>query len=325
MPFLFNVAVHLRYGNPENPLEGFDPGDGTDNDLSKAASAPIGMKLDKAAEAIKVLDETRKFWIRTWDEARPVPAIDQDSLFDAATTVEMLLDFLETIHPAVLLCQVMAVNLAMAYFTLVVSAQDAVMIGAVRVSLARLREHVITALGLLSRDATIGSWACQQQTGDPLDGAVSNLVSIDSMSSCAQTCIALSEAEVLVARARSFLHKLPGEYRLIDRIMSQQSDGALLEVSESRTRNAILRSVEVLWLQNKAANGTSTSQAMELGEEIQPTIREYVFLNDNDQLPCQLSVKYRDKSTTMERGGSIDVLLALTTCVRHGEMKLHMA
>jgi len=196
--------LSFRYGNPENPLEGFDQHDYSYGSLETAALAPVGHKLDRAAEAIRVLDDTRMFWTRTWEEAKPIPAAEQEPLFDASNVAEMAIDYLETIHPASLLCQVMAVNLAMAYFTLVVSAGDAVTVGMVRLSLMRFREHVVNCLSSLSLDASNGDKATSQHTADCI-----SMVSIEALSACSRACLALSESEVLVARACSLLNKFP--------------------------------------------------------------------------------------------------------------------
>lgn len=274
--------------------------------LGTATLASIGVKLDKASEAIRVLDETRTFWTRTWDEADACPAMEQNPLFDAANTVEMTLDFLETIHPAILLCQVMAVNLAMAYFTLVVSAEDAVMVGVVRTSLVRLRESVVNALGLLSQDATQG-----ERTSFEVEGSsLVSIVSIDSLAACGRACIHLSEAEVQVSRAKSLLHKLPKQTKLVDKIM-RQPNGARTEVVDSARRRAILNSIAQRQL------GLSTVGSTAVNIEPKPTMREYILRNNDDLEPCQLCVKYNDENPRSPNEECADILVALTLTERH--------
>ena len=100
------------YGNPGNPLDDYSDkrnrqiAGATIGDLllSRAATESVAVKLDKAAEAIQMLNETREFWSRTWEEASPIPASEQKLLFDVSSTVEMALDFMENMHPGRLRC-----------------------------------------------------------------------------------------------------------------------------------------------------------------------------------------------------------------------------
>lgn len=251
------------------------------------------MKLDKAAEAIRVLDDTRKFWARTWDEAKPIPAIDQSPLFDASTSIEMAIDYLETIHPASLLCQVMAVNLAQSYFTLVVSAGEAVTVSVVRSCLVRFREHVVSALGHLSHDATFGDRTKAESTN------IMSVVSIESLAACGRACLALGEAEVQVARARSLLNKLPQQVRLVENIMSKPP-GSQIEIGDKKVQELILTSIG----KDQNVRGKSS--------EAEPSIREYVMMNSDDQQPCHLCVKYHTKDD-----GLSNIVVAMTLSSRN--------
>ena len=272
--------------------------------LGNATTAPKAMKLDKAAEAIRVLDATRQFWTETWEEAKPVAAAEQDALFDAASTVEMCIDYLQTIHPATLLCQVAAVNLAMAYYTLVVSAGDAVKVGAVRVSLVRFRENVVSTLEHLSHDVTFGDSVPQfaVESGEEMDN-MSMLVSVASLSAYGRACLSLSEAEVVVSRATSLLCKLPQQYELVDKIMSQPN-GAPIEIADRKVRNTILSAV---------SDGVLSARELKRGAAPAPSVREYTLMNDNDMLPCQLTVRYYDDGAKSGDKDCTDLIVALTT------------
>merc|ERR1712032_737055 len=101
-----------------------------------------------------ILTETRDFWSNTWNQASEIPATEQNPVFDAASTVEMAIDYLESMHPSILLNQIMAVNLALVYFTLLSSAGEALNVPIVKSSLDRLQDKTLEALKLLSNDVT---------------------------------------------------------------------------------------------------------------------------------------------------------------------------
>jgi hypothetical protein len=292
-----------RYGNPENPLEGFGDVEHLSGHLGSATTAPKSMKLDKAAEAIRVLDETREFWSDTWGQAKPIPAVEQEILFDAANTLEITLDYLETIHPATLLCQVMAVNLAMAYFTLVVAAGDAVRVGVVRTSFVRFRESVVLALERLSHDATFGDSTLPQHSSQRQRKGMHHmdmLVSIESLSVCGKACLIMSETEVLMSRATSLLYKLPQQYTLVDKILSRPN-GTPIEVSDKKVRSTILK----LSAESKSRDGIGRSIPT-------PSIREYKLMNEDDSRPCQLYVRYFDEGGVEDGEDCVDLIVALT-------------
>ena len=114
-----------------------------DNNAYKESAAK---KLDRASEAMRVLMSTRDFWGQCWEESTPVPASEQQPLFDHVSTVEMIIDYLEQLHPANLMNQVMAVNLSSAYFALASSAKATTKVGIVQLSLKRLRQKIEKAL-----------------------------------------------------------------------------------------------------------------------------------------------------------------------------------
>ena len=218
----------------------------------------------------------------------------------------MTLDFLETLHPAHLICQVMAVNLAMAYFTLVVSSKDAVMVGCVRTSLVRLRERIVDALALLSNDASHGERSTSKHVED--DASNISIISIESLSACGRACLALSEAEAQVARAKSLLHKLPQQFSLVDKVMGQPN-GAPIEVHDAETRKTVLNAIARQQL------NLDTGEHSLLALESQPSVREYILRNVDETEPCQLCVKYSDRDFQSAEEDAGNVLVALMATV----------
>jgi len=294
------------YGNPVDPLQDYESSQMVDDihlGVAKTEGAPT--KEDRQSSAKYALKETRDLWARTWDDAIPLPASDQVPLFDATNTVGMALDYLETMHPGSLLCQVAAVNLGMAYFALMVSADGALKVDSVKAALESLRDKVESALRLLSLDATTGIGAPKE--ADPT-AFPSFVVSIDAISSCERACTALSRAEILVSRATSLLHKLPNQYDLVERIM-KNADGAPVELKSDECREAVLRAVQ---LQQER---TSKQKTPDLNPR--PAIRDYVFRNTDDLNPCQLCIRHEDEKTQANAEGVTALFVALTKYTIH--------
>jgi hypothetical protein len=296
------------YGNPVNPLEEYEELKSTEEiHLGVATAGSVLTKIDRAAEAIRVLTQTRDLWSTTWDEARPIPASRQTPLFDATNTAEMTLDYLETLHPGTLLCQVMAVNLAMAYFALVVSANDTMKVDAVKSGLESLRDKVESALRLLSLDATavIGTIIQKRETSDVPDYAAST----ETISSCERACAAISQAEMLVSRATSLLHKLPKQYDLVESIMKKSDASTPIELKNGDCRDAVLQSIK---LQQERLSKSKTA-----GTAPRPAIRDYILRNADDLNPHQLCVRYEDRGTLSNTEGKGAVFMALTKYAKH--------
>jgi hypothetical protein len=199
------------YGNPADPLAEYlevdealtpqaSPAELATRSPRSAAIADLKGKLDKAAESIRTLTTTRDFWAETWEEADATAAEEQPLLFDPITMAEMALDYFETLHPANLLCQVMATNLSAAYFSLATSAGDAVNIEIISSSLKHLRVTTEAAIKALSLDVLIAA-----TTKRPKSNLVfpSSVASVDSIAACEKACCALAESEALLARTRS--------------------------------------------------------------------------------------------------------------------------
>lgn len=303
------------YGNPSDPLC-------VDETVSKQPNTKDGR-----ADAKRTLDLTREFWVSTWEEAEPIPATEQGPLFDAESTVEMSLDYLENIHPASLLSQVAAVNLASAYFALVASAGVTLHVGVVSASLLHLRETIEYALCLLSADATnaIGSLLCnnkEKKSHQSMDHIGSKerasssdiiMTSVEALAACSAACEALGSSEVIVSRAASLLHKMTQQYEVVDRIL-RSPEGTQIKVGDYAAQETLLHTIHARQKQIPVLDDVNT--------KLQPAMREYILRNLDDDNPCQLSVRYNDEGikvcnlTADVHDGSTGIVLALAMTSR---------
>ena len=279
------------YGNPVDPFDDF-------NDFHPEG-AVCDTKLDKAAGAILALEQTRRFWTSTWEEAVPVPAEEQNALFGAESTVEMALDYLENLHPSTLLCQVMAVNLSTSYFLLSSSAGETVRIRSVTLALDRLRATVDVAIRILAREVTNNISVERTASGTP-----EMLTPVEAITACTKACEALATAEVIISRTASFLHKLPQQYQLVETIM-KLPEGAPLDMSSDEDgRNSFLETVHN---QQRQFPGNH--------EKMAPAIREYLL--EHDESSCRLVVRYSDEGINVFGNGRDGIVLGLTKTERH--------
>jgi hypothetical protein len=297
------------YGNPGSPLDDYSSDPLLDHEFSLegALHDSAAKKLDRASEAMRVLVATRDFWGKTWEEATPIPASEQEPLFDCSTTVEVVLDYLEQLHPANLMNQVMGVNLSSAYFALASSAKGTMKIGIVQLSVKRLRQKTERALELLSRDAT--GMLSQIAEGGASTAASTNssmYATEDTISACEDACNALSVTETMVARATSLLHKFPGQYKLISDLL-RFVDGSTLALIDRMGRSSFL---SLIHEQQQRQNGERETSKDNLPN---PLLREYVFRNLDDDNPAQLAVRFGEEGANMEAGSAREggVLLAL--------------
>jgi len=236
------------------------------------------------------MEITKDFWKRTWDSSDHKPAAENDPLFDPVSTAEMALHYLESLHPATLLCNVLAVNLAAAYFALVFSAEEALEIPSIRTSLRLLRKKIEIAINLLALDAVTSG-----QVSNPLHPGLS---SIEAMVACETACIILGENEVLLARGRSLLSKFPSKFILIDNIL-RTTEGSVISVDDELEQCDILRIVL-----SQQSDPTTTSSRP------RPTLREYLLRNYDDENPCQLCVRYGNHVRDLTGEGGL--LIAIT-------------
>jgi Rab3 GTPase-activating protein catalytic subunit len=299
------------YGKPTNPLEEYEVRRLEQQQKGARVGASTQEKLESQQEqdiqAKRIVEQTQAFWLQTWKEARAIPANEQEPLFNAENTVEVSLDYLETLHPAVLLCNVMSVNLSVAYFTLLFSAGDALRIAHVKSSLSRLRRKIEIALKLLSLDATLSGTRQQQGgLGDARPGGYS-VLSLQTISACEAACQVMQDTEVFLARAVSLLHKFPKQYRLIDAIF-QQPDGARINVDDSNAQHQILRMILQHQQQQEREHNhpQHVSNGSSQEEQPVPSLRDYVLRNMDETNPCQLCVRYGDKGIDADKNDEDD-------------------
>lgn len=262
------------YGDPANTLAGFVD------------------ESEEAEHAIHIRDSTRTFWSELWEGATPIPAIDQPTLFDLTSTVEIVLDHLETVHPASLLNQVMAVNLSMTYFTIMAAAGEAIRLPSMSGSLLVLREKIEHALNVLARDATNGTSAATPTSPELFP----RHVSLQSIRACEDACNAISDSETLLSKVTSLMHKFPEQYDFIEYVLIHRS-GDVLPMKNRDGRKAIL--------------GVIQEQQKNRGTLPNPSRRSYVLRNTDEQRPCQMCVRYgEDGSFQDTRDGGL--LIAIT-------------
>eukprot|EP00546_Thalassionema_frauenfeldii_P020752 CAMPEP_0178896490 /NCGR_PEP_ID=MMETSP0786-20121207/1205_1 /TAXON_ID=186022 /ORGANISM="Thalassionema frauenfeldii, Strain CCMP 1798" /LENGTH=820 /DNA_ID=CAMNT_0020566905 /DNA_START=342 /DNA_END=2804 /DNA_ORIENTATION=- len=282
------------YGKPGNVVDDFKEALGTVDEDS-----PIVM--DKTAEAEQFLQVTRNFWSGTWDEAKATPAVDQSPLFDVMGTVEIILNSLETIHPANLLNQITAVNLSTAYFTMVAAAGETLSIDLMKESLTVLRGKVEAALEFLSRDAARG--ASTDVPPPSIDQSPPHS-SLESIRACEDACNAMNDSEILLSKATSLLNKFPEQYEFVEKILTL-NDQKALPLDNPNGRNAILKAIQ-------------KQQQVKPGDDLPlPSRRSYVFRNDDELSPCQLSVQYSEEDSFTKENGS-GAILALTVADKTG-------
>ena len=285
------------YGDPSNPLQDFSTAQSQDLrlGLKSMEGAPASVE---AAEGKRAIQLTQKFWRDTWEEACPTPAADQNPLFDAMNTSEITLDYLETLHPASLVCQILAINLGSAYYTLSSSTGDAKNVDVVRRSLRRLRDHTDVALQLLALDATTGTGAFSKSSeGDFF------VASSETITACERVCNAIGETELLLSRAKSMLEKLPGQHDLVQKILTS-APGIRVKLASRDCRLRILREVALQQSDDEDHNPRIPPS---------PSIREYVIRNTDDSLPSQLWVRYGE----LQEGQPRSLAIAQTKYTRH--------
>ncbi|CAJ1961959.1 unnamed protein product [Cylindrotheca closterium] len=302
------------YGNPADPLSDYtNQQHSRPPNMQKMINRSAGTKLDRASEAMRILTSTRSFWTKTWESAKPIPASEQEPLFDYAMTVEMVIDFLGQMHPVSLVNQVMAVNLSSAYFTLMSAAEACQDVRLVKAAMEKLRYKTDKALKILSKDSLGESMLSVKKASKRDSASVSHasttsianrFVSVEALKACEDACDALGIAETMVSRATSLLHKFPGQYTLVQDLL-RLPDGVQVPLTDPNGRQSILKGVQQQ--QKGQQDYVAASET-----SVQPVMREYVFRNLNEGNPCQLSVRFGSKDNYLDRvdkeGG---VLLAL--------------
>jgi Rab3 GTPase-activating protein catalytic subunit len=244
----------------------------------------------------------RAFWEDTWDEAEPCPAFDQEPLFDPNSAVEMVLHSFETMHPAMLLNQVLSVTLTNVKFVLLdTAAGPARNVRSVALGLANLRAAIDAALEMLTKDATNGLLHISPENLTDDSGPLA-YVSTLTITKCEDACNLIGELEMLLSRALPLLRVLPGEYDLVDSLL-QCKEGGYRFLKDPSQRSALLQAIK----DHQTSTSDSTHEAI-------PVMREYILRNLDPSNPCQLGARLvpnlkEAQSTSLFHGS---LLMALT-------------
>mmetsp|Transcript_28487 Transcript_28487/g.44312 ORF Transcript_28487/g.44312 Transcript_28487/m.44312 type:complete len:435 (+) Transcript_28487:600-1904(+) len=256
---------------------------------SSSSSSPDTMTayaaLDAASEAVEFLTATRDFWADTWLLATPKPAEEQHPLFDGSEEIEKILHYFETMHPAHLINQVLAVNFTNANFILRSTAGPAMKIPCCQRSFATLEELVWKALRLLN-DEMISDLA-----RTPENGEENYLLSPELLAVCEDVCDCVSAIETLLAHATSLMNAFPGSLDIVELILMNMNQDVIVDSIESRT--SIFRAI--LKQQNKKSGDEQFKLMKNMGKGDgdlfacpNPAAREYVFRTLVGKLPSRL-------------------------------------
>ncbi len=300
------------YGNPEDPLNQYDeetPSIQTASSMHGRTSPPKSPE-DEAFEAFYVLDATRMFWSKCWKESNPIAAEDQEPLFDAFSSVEMLLLWFDSIHPAILMNQVLGVNITMANYILQTSSPR-MNLRPVKEALMRLENMTADALLLLNKDVI-------KSMSNPISSPFSSefidpfaYISVETIKACEIVITYIGSVEVLLSRATSLLTKLNGDEEMVKLIL-EAPENRISEAHSSLSRSGILEEIN----SQQKRNSGQTSGMNELPF---PSVREYVLRNLDEQNPCQLTTCIGG-TFGLESGGANStkggLVLAMKKCVK---------
>jgi len=349
--------------------------DNDDNDSINSKTSSIGTAnvsttetkdFEDASEAMQILFATRRFWSETWSKATPTPALDQPPLFNVTTEMEKVLHYLETMHPSQLLNQVLSVNLSTSYFLLVATAGPAGDVRSVRLALDRLWEKTRQALLLLSKDLNRSTLTMERAAGaaaatfhtssTTTEQEYDNpFCSRETLSTCDALCDAIGEMELLLSRATTLLHKFPGEYETVQKLLRKKNgdDAVVLGINNNNNttsrlsvlkfvrRRQMFRRCEDVYCEDDedgGGMGSDNNDGTDNGP-IPPTalVREYILRHAQEKIiPSQLFCHVRNNieeqegrggsngssnvglnnSSQQGGGGNAALLLALTKCIK---------
>ena len=126
----------------------------------------------------------------------------------------------QSLHPAHLMNQIMAVNLATSNFILR-SSDLGKHINIINKAIDKLSSKTEEALFWLGRDMMEGTTPALKTSQD--DSAF-KFVSSDTIVECERACDLIADVEILLSRATSLLSKFPGEYDLVEHLL-QNTEG----------------------------------------------------------------------------------------------------
>lgn len=296
------------YGNPGNPLEEYQD---YDTSLNRPPSS-----IEDASEAIQIMMAIRSFWSDCWDDAESCPANEQNALYDAMGSVEMLLQDFESMHPAHLMNQVLAVNLSMANFFLREASEPVRKVKMVEITLSRLEKKTQEALEKLANDMTEGTLPGKRKNiikrSDAENIPAGLYISPETIAACESVCDHIGDSEIILSRAISLLSKMPGEYELVHQLLARP-EGEVFHLNSHDGRSGILKTIR----QQQQTN--SGREDIGINDLPYPSVREYILQNRDEQSPCQLTVRIGG-THGLEEGGNNSTMgglvLAMNKCVR---------
>jgi Rab3 GTPase-activating protein catalytic subunit len=301
------------YGNPEDPLNQYEEAKlsaETTSSLHDLVS-PTKTPEDEAFEALFTLSATRTFWFDCWDEGKSISAEDQEPLFDAFSSVEMLLLWFESMHPAILINQALAINITMANFILQASAPS-LNLRAVKDALMRLESKTTSALQLLNKDVikSISNPITSPFSGEFIDPFA--YISPETIKMCESVVTLIGSVEILISRATSLLTKLNGDEEMVQMIL-EAPEGRNIEAQSCQSRSGIMEEIHT---QQKRNGGIASDGMNDLPF---PSVREYVLRNLDEQNPCQLTTCIGG-TFGLESGGANStkggLVLAMKKCLK---------
>jgi Rab3 GTPase-activating protein catalytic subunit len=199
-------------------------------------------------------------------------------LFDPYSSVEMILLWFESLHPAVLLNQILAVNISMANFILQTFC-PCINLRPVRESLLRLEGKSSIAFRLLNNGMIKSISNPIEKTDKMMDPFT--YISPETVEACENVCSLIGDVEILQSRATSLLSKLNGDIELVQSIM-ESPEGRNIKVSMDGSRTELLNEI----LQQEERNAGITGNSSNLPS---PSLREYILRNSDGNRPCQLT------------------------------------
>jgi len=270
-------------GNPENPIAEF-----IGDDVVPPLLHPKGPN-GNASMAALILTATRTFWSDVWDEAEACPATDQRPLFDPTTTVETLLSSLETLHPSLLLNQILSVNLSVACYLLESSAFFC-NFTSMKTVLDKLLFKVHDALLKLNHDMTMGISSPISKGETRNENAF--LISCETIAACETVCDIIGETEVLLSQAISLSSKFDGDSRVLEDLVFKR----MFCVEDKDERRDLLNTIQIQReLDHFGRNGTETHNDIP-----RTSVREYTLRKIDHQYPCEMSVRLEDSQSERE-------------------------
>jgi hypothetical protein len=227
----------------------------------------------------------------------------------------MLLHWLETIHPAVLINQMMAVNFTNSVFIL----QSSMPIPSppiVQNIIKKLKDKITITLDLLKQDVT-QSMTMSTTRSPLLDDDVHDpftYVSPETIKSCEEVCSIMGDAETIISRAASLLTKFGGDVELVQNLM-ESPEGKSIEVNNHRSRAHILSEMMSQELRNNEKGCIEKDINLP-----SPSLREYILRNVDENNPCQLIACIGGTFGLEDGGGSSStkggLIMALKKCER---------